>query len=238
MRVGPIKQEHGLLGTLRKIRVLNTSEATLDRTTDGILWVSKNLAGYNEFAAEALAYTVGRALGVRIPESRYKLMDDGSAQWLSRYVDAAGHWRAELVPQLEDLRDLARIVVLDSIIGNNDRHANNLVLEHLRSGIRLHAIDHEGAHVGTVADLESLGVAPHSPPPNHARGFPKQQLTPLVYAVEQETIATPTAQIAQAVDSALLEHPGTCQQELKRYKLALGSRVAAPGAQRYLDQLP
>lgn len=125
-------------------------------TTDGERWVAKSVATIKAsgLRAEAIAALAAQVVGAPVPEGAVCDID-GVRWWCSRWVAGADPWSAEGARDLSSLGDGARIVLLDLLVGNEDRHRDNMLLARTDAGAtRLVAIDHEQAWAGHEGALE------------------------------------------------------------------------------------
>lgn len=162
------------------VPVPNGSEARWARSLDGRTWVwkSEGMSGYQALLAEAVSWLLGRALGVRQPEVAVAQVD-AEWSWLSEVVKPSKHWSAEDRDYIINLDETGRMLALDALVGNGDRHAQNVLVElHPDpTALRLWAIDAGNALVGQIDDYLALGLEPPDPH-KHARGLPVEALRP------------------------------------------------------------
>lgn len=160
------------------IQVPNGSDARWARDASGRTWVRKHEVdtGFQPLVAEALCHLLGLELEVRQPQAAV-LQDAHGWSWMSEAIpNAAEHWSLELRDQIANLDELGRMLTLDALTGNGDRHRRNLMLvqeEDLR--FTIWAIDSGNALIGWKSDYLALGLRPPSVD-NHARGLPIERL--------------------------------------------------------------
>ncbi len=143
--------------------------------SEGREWISKggDSVGWNDIFAETVSWLLGRRLGVRTPDAAVHVDAAGRPFWLSRRVRFYKHWSAGNDERVVNLGELARMLVLDALVGEIDRHAGNLILEPTPDGkgLTAWAIDSGNALIGQPSDFEALGLDPPDPK-NHAKGVP------------------------------------------------------------------
>lgn len=156
------------------VPVENASEARFALDEQGERWICKPLAGVDTVLAEAVSLLLGRALGVKMPEGAVTFDDDKMPCWLSKLVpNVRSHWDARRAMAIENLDEVGHMLTLDTIVGNEDRHDQNVLLTPGKSAglFVCWAIDHGNAWIGSPADLLRRGVACPSPA-RHFRGLP------------------------------------------------------------------
>lgn len=149
----------------------NSSDATYASDASGKRWVRKPL-DWNLFLAESISWSLGRMLGVPIPDAAYHKDVSGELCWLLEFQPHCLHWDASRYLQILNLEDLGKMIALDALVGNTDRNHRNILLQRTIQGFRCWIIDHERTRIGTPADIRSLGLEVLSPWPYHARGLP------------------------------------------------------------------
>ena len=179
-----------------RVPVPNSSEARWALDADGGLWVRKRQedTGYQELLAEALGWQLGRHLGAPIPDgATYGRGPELS--WLSRAVPNVLPWRREAATNVENLGELGRVLTLDLLLLNHDRHAGNILLEFDGNRrARAWAIDAGAALVGHVDEFaEQVSALPSTD--NVARGLPVSAM---------ETGAMAAARAAAKINERLL----------------------------------
>ncbi len=179
------------------VSVPNGSEARWARTLDGRTWVWKGevSTGFEALLAESVSWLLGQALGVRQPQVAVAQVG-GEWSWLSEAVQPIKHWSADDRDFILNLDEVGRMLALDALVANGDRHAQNVLVElHPDpTSLRLWAIDAGNALVGQIDDYLALGLEPPDPR-NHARGFP-------VDALRSGALAA--AEVASRLDHAVL----------------------------------
>lgn len=157
------------------VPVENGSEARWARDATGRQWVRKREAdtGFQPLLAEAASFLLGEHLGV--PQPRGAVFYDGEEwSWMSERIVAAGeHWEPDMRDLIANLDELGRVLTLDAIVFNEDRHRRNLLVEPLgdEAHLKVWAIDAGKAEIGWPSDFVARGLAAPSPH-NHARGLP------------------------------------------------------------------
>ncbi len=190
------------------VPVENGSEARWARDASGRQWVRKREAdtGFQPLLAEAASWLLGELLDV--PQPRAAAFFDGEEwSWLSeRIVGAAEHWEADMRDQVANLDGLGRVLTLDALVFNEDRHRRNLLVEPVaEDSLKVWAIDAGKAEIGWPEDFLARGLAPPSPH-NHARGLPVDALRDPAMAAASVAALLPesglVAIVAQACEIA------------------------------------
>lgn len=139
---------------------------------EGGRWAMKQESGYQGLLAEMLSWLIGEHLQVPQPAcalTRYK----EEWHWLSAAIIPATHWHQRYRDSVINRDGLGRMLTLDAIICNEDRHPGNLLVELSpdETAVRVSAIDAGNALVGQITDLIARGLEPPNPW-NHAPGLP------------------------------------------------------------------
>ena len=177
-----------------RIEVPHTSEACWARDASGRQWVRKreSYTNWEPLLAEAASYLLGLELKVRQPHAAVFHDDDGWS-WMSERVVAAGeHWSADMRDLIDNPEELGRMLALDALIFNEDRHRRNILVEPVNdeAHLRLWAIDAGTAEIGWPNDFIQRGLASPNPH-NHARGLPIDALRPAALAAAQVAAQLP-----------------------------------------------
>lgn len=147
----------------RRVEVVGVAPMELPGTTkprvvidsEGVLWVQKALPA-GPFFAELLVGVLGLELRVPIPEMGY-----ATSGFLSRYHQG-GHWETMLEHSIVNIDGIGAALALDAIVGNPDRHAQNILLaptgKMRDDDPELHAwcIDHEGCWLANPMVMTSV----------------------------------------------------------------------------------
>jgi len=116
----------------------------------GRLWVMKKEknSAPAQMVAESIGWQLGRAIGVRCPDAGVCL--EGDRAWLSLLIESAKQWKPTYADSITNYDELGAMLVLDTIIINEDRHAGNLLVEPHPDQARLRswAIDSGDAKAG------------------------------------------------------------------------------------------
>ncbi|MEL6177702.1 MAG: hypothetical protein AAFS10_02055 [Myxococcota bacterium] len=133
-------------------------------TTEEQMWILKEEDDDMSLtiAAEAVGYLLGLYLGVPLPEARWSRRD-GKTGGLSRQIkNGPSHWEPTLWDAVINQTDLGRILALDAIIANGDRHERNILLEEgpAPDHYTLWAIDQGAAEISSPELLYSRDCAP------------------------------------------------------------------------------
>lgn len=180
------------------ILVPNGSEARWSLDATGRLWVRKRESdtGFQPLLAEAISHLLGRCLGVRQPAAA--VYHDGTEwSWMSHAIPGAlEHWSPTLRDRIANPDEVARMLVLDVLTLNEDRHQQNILIEPVEdeAHLRLWAIDSGNALIGHVGDYcERIDRAPD--PRNHARGLPLPALVDPARTAALEAARLPAHQL-------------------------------------------
>jgi hypothetical protein len=113
-----------------KVLVANTSEARYTMSSDGRRWIRKRQVDtcFEPLLSEALSWLLARELKVPVPAGAVTGEGD-DLSWLSEYIPSVVHWHPDLVHYIVNLDDLGRMLALDAIIHNSDRHGGNILLQ-------------------------------------------------------------------------------------------------------------
>ena len=145
---------------LGPVPVPNSCDAVY--ATDGPRrWVRKPLMGANGLLAEALGFMLGRALHAPIPEGAVTGPPDDLV-WLSEVVPNIQHWESQHVNFIINYPEVGRLMALDALLFNDDRHAGNLVLQATDKNAferRAWGIDMGNALAGVPADFAKAEFA-------------------------------------------------------------------------------
>lgn len=170
------------------VPVVNGSEARWARDATGRQWVRKREAdtGFQPLLAEAACYLLALELQVRQP--RAAVFHDGQEwSWMSERLRATGeHWHPDMRDLIANPDEVGRMLALDALTFNEDRHRRNILVEPIgdESHLRLWAIDSGKAEIGWPGDFVDRHLASPSPH-NHARGLPIEALRPAALAGAQ-----------------------------------------------------
>lgn len=140
--------------------------------TDNRDWLLKldEDSGPQEIVAEAVCWLLGREFGVKLPNAA--IFANGSRRgWMSELVPAIQNWSPEFRDQIINLDEVGRMLALDAIVGNPDRHGGNILVEFQpdEAHIQLWAIDHGNAVIADSIQFRQLGLGapmPHCDTPN------------------------------------------------------------------------
>lgn len=113
----------------------------------------------SELLAEALGWLLSGSLSVPTPSSAL-YVEEGQTSWLSAFVEPMDHWSPVCAQRLADPDELARIMALDAIIGNWDRHEGNILAQPEDSAdrLRLFSIDLGWSWIGSPK-IEQRGIS-------------------------------------------------------------------------------
>lgn len=161
--------------------VQNSSGAVYSVDGTGRRWVRKRVSemGHEALLAEALGWLLARHFSVPIPDAALTGRGE-DASWLSGYLPFVKHWNAAEGTRVRNLRAIGKVLMLDALLMNGDRHAGNVLLAPLKRGDRLTAwaIDFDHALVGWPGDFAALSVDELPSLRNLARGLPVAAMRP------------------------------------------------------------
>lgn len=191
----------------RPVPVENSSSATYVKDTDGRTWIAKggDDVGWNDIFAECVSWGIGRYVGANVPDGAVHVNAGGSVYWLSAEVPAYTHWDPTQASHFANPAAVGAMFALDAIVGEIDRHSENILLQPDPSATQLQcwAIDSGNALVGQPTDFIHLGLGAPDPHRNHARGLPVDALAPHAHAAASLAAAISEEDIAALVsDSA------------------------------------
>lgn len=131
---------------------------------EGRRWVRKraNQRRPRGVFAEALAWLIGREIAAPLPDGA--VTNDG--EWLSLTLPGAVPLSREFAARVADVPSIARLLVLDVLCGNIDRHPGNVLLEPLHDGTqwRLWGIDFDRSALEAPNSLVGHELAIPRPP--------------------------------------------------------------------------
>lgn len=147
---GQIERVEGLVD-FGPVPVMTASEPTYAMDVSGRKWVRKSILHtvHEPLLAEALGWLLGKVLGVRTPDGAIGGEGDGLS-WLSLRVPGVTHWDPSGIHFIKNVKELGRMLVLDAIILNEDRHEGNILLQANpdQHNLVAWAIDTGGALIG------------------------------------------------------------------------------------------
>lgn len=166
---------------LNKVPVTNSSEAVYAVDSSGRRWVRKRVSemGHEALLAESLGWLLSRHFSIPIPDAALSGEGEG-ASWLSSALPLVKHWSEAERGRVRNLRAIGRVLMLDAVLLNGDRHAGNILLQPLKKGGRLTAwaIDFDHALVGWPGDYAGVSVDELPSLRNLARGLPVAEMRP------------------------------------------------------------
>jgi hypothetical protein len=125
--------------------------------SSGREWVRKKEinTGFQPLLAEAFGSLFASELGVRVPIPAVQEYGNQKA-WLSRRIPLVTHWDETKIPFIENLDELGRILALDALLANEDRHRGNILLQSTgqeEDAFEIWSIDMGNALVGFPSDF-------------------------------------------------------------------------------------
>jgi hypothetical protein len=166
----------------------NSSDATYSISGDGRRWVRKPVmnTGVEPLLAEAVGLLLGKELHVPMPRGAVHGAGN-DASWLSEVIPSVLHWNPIRTHFIRNPEGFGRMLTLDAILFNEDRHAGNILLQPTPTplDLRVWSIDMGRALVGHPEDFERVGLS--SPDVrNLARGLPIDLLSEGAYLAAAE----------------------------------------------------
>lgn len=166
---------------LNKVPVQNSSEAVYAVDSEGRRWVRKRVSemGHEALLAEALGWLLSRQFSVPTPPAAVSGRGEG-ASWLSGALPLVKHWSEAERDRVRNIRAIGRVLTLDAVLLNGDRHAGNILLAPQRrgGGMTAWAIDFDHALVGWPGDYAAASVDALPSLRNLARGLPVASMRP------------------------------------------------------------
>jgi hypothetical protein len=219
------------------VPVENSSGATYVRA-NGVTWIQKaeTMTDVNGVQAEAIYWLLASTLKLPVPDAAWHC-EIGNFGWLSRKVDNALHWDPDVAHLVDNLADLGGVLALDALLGNGDRHDQNLLLEVVDDAHRtLWAIDAGNAAVGTADDLEALdaGVAP----PHWAARVPVDLVAPRALEIADELSRLDREVLRSCVAEACIIARTTDQEARLTAAIARRCGLAKSIIPEYLSKVP
>lgn len=118
---------------------------------------------HNELVSEAVSCLLGRAIGLKVPLGKiWHDAEDGLDYWLSPQLPLAQHWDPLDWPLVSNRDDFATMLVLDALVGNADRHSQNVLLVPTEERTFVGwFIDHSNSAIGSASSMDELGLGTH-----------------------------------------------------------------------------
>lgn len=113
---------------------------------DGEFWVAKN-GGSGEVLAEALGWLLAGRLRVPTAPRVAVYLEGGQVWWLSGLVEGVNEWKSSDAFAIVNADALGRMMLLDVVMLNTDRHSRNILIINDGQGPRVVAIDMGGAEI-------------------------------------------------------------------------------------------
>ena len=190
------------ISRLHRVPVPHTNDAVYALTADGRRWIAKREAdmGFEALLAEAVAWLLGRLIGVRAPDAAF-CDDPAERAWLGACIPDVSHW-FPAPGGVANAAEVGAMLAIDAWMLNEARHSRNILAEGpLAGAVRLWAIDADEALVGHIDDyIARLGDVPSVH--NHARGLPIGELASATQAAARRTAGLPVAEVRERVEAA------------------------------------
>lgn len=120
---------------------------------DGSRWVLKReMLGVNSLLAEAIGFELSPLLGIKTPQPGL-LCDPSGPLWMTTWLPHVKHWSLSDHGSVNNKADVGAMLTLDVIVGNNDRHAGNILLLPSSGTFTAYSIDLEDSWAGTPDDM-------------------------------------------------------------------------------------
>lgn len=174
-----------------------------------------------------------------VPQPRGAVYLDGTEwSWMSERIEAAGeHWDPDMRDLVVNLDELGRVLALDALVFNEDRHRRNLLVQPVddEGHLRVWAIDAGNAEIGYPDDfLQRTRTAPS--PRNHARGLPIGRLAASALAAADVATNIPEQRLVALV-AETCELGRENRTEKLNYAVLVRCRRAPEIVASYLDAL-
>jgi hypothetical protein len=195
-RIERISEE---LTTRGDVQVPHGGEAEYVVDDRGRAWVRKSVitTGFQGLLGEAFGYLFSNALELNVPRAAVHRGEEWQA-WLSELIWPVTHWDEGKIPFIENLDEIGRMLALDALLANQDRHRGNILLESAceeDDTLTVWPIDFGNALVGFPSDFLDMGTDVPDPG-NLAPGLPVSRV---------ESAAMETAHRAVALEDALID---------------------------------
>lgn len=160
-----------------EVPVACASEVRYALTSDGLRWVAKR-CNRSDIIAESVGWLFARELKVPTVQRALVVKHHGDLWWLGEMIEPAMHWDESRSQTITNPDQLGRIIGLDCLLGNEDRHEKNILVRFVGADIcEAIAIDYAGCWTGTPSKLQDRGMqAPASA--TLATGIPRTMVTP------------------------------------------------------------
>lgn len=221
------------------VLVENSSEASYCTDPSGNEWIRKPemKTGCEPMLAEMVGYQLSRRLGVHVPDLAVCTDNDAERSVLSRRIPNVSHWSEKSYIMISNLESIGRMLAVDVILFNEDRHGGNILLEQMPGSplLRAWAIDHGGALCGYPEEFYTRrDDVPDAR--NLARGLPIERLRPAALRAAQDAQSLSPDLLARYVNEACLiaREP---QRELLLTALSYRCQVAPKLVQCYFESL-
>jgi hypothetical protein len=139
-----------------EVPVACSAEVRYAASASGERWVAKRCAR-TDVIAEACGWLLARELDVPVVARVAVSLHEQDLWWLGALVHNAGHFTPSASQQVSNPEALGRVLLLDALLGNEDRHTANLLVEHSANGPRVIAIDFAGSWAGSPSTFVERG---------------------------------------------------------------------------------
>lgn len=109
---------------------------------DGRQWVAKRSSG-GDIVAESCAWLLAQEVAVPVVDDVRVASDENGLWWLGSYAANAQHFAASHAATQADA--LGALFALDALLGNEDRHARNILVAQRSARTSIVAIDFAGS---------------------------------------------------------------------------------------------
>ncbi len=221
------------------VPVPNGSAARWARDDAGRLWVRKREreTTFDGLLAEVVGHLLGAVLEIPQPAAAVHVSLEDGWSWLSEAVKGVQHWEPSLRDMVVNVGELGRVLALDAIGFNPDRHPGNLLVqfEDDDGRGRVWAIDFGDALVGRPAELARRGLEVPRPHPD-MRGLPVDlaRQAALDGAVVASRLSSERLRVIVEEACAICEEPAA---DVLQTALARRCHHAVDIVARYLDVL-
>ncbi len=152
---------HAFVFDLDVVPVECASEVRFAVGNDGRRWFAKRCNG-GDIVAEACGWLLARELDVPVVRDVRVVTDEEGLWWLGEPVAGAKHFNVEASQSIVNASALGAMFSLDALLGNEDRHAGNILVAPDGTGRRFVAIDFAGSWCSRPTSFFERGVeVPH-----------------------------------------------------------------------------
>ena len=173
-------------------------EVRFARDLRGNAWVAKRCSG-GDVVAESSAWLLAQELGVPVVSDVRVAAGEDGLWWLGSFIPNAQHFTASHA--FIGAESLGAVFALDALLGNEDRHARNLLVAHRAARRSIVAIDFAGSWCGRPTSFLERGLdVPHLDA--LADGFSRTLIEASAHVVAARVEALPWSVISAVASEA------------------------------------